>query len=156
MTFWYSCSVLYKHTRTNEVLRKKGGAKRSTTSPLSQPILSKLHKGSLCFLLAGCADGLLVWRWDGETHRRDHGLIPRGADHLPLGPLRVVFQHTLLASVYCDLRGAAGETGWMQVPEEQRAGREGIEVMRRMPGMRKRRRTVGETGNVKREKAEEL
>lgn len=66
---------------------------------------------------AGGVHGLLVWRRDGETYRGDHGFIPCGTDHFPLGPLGVVFQHTLLSSVYCDLRGGRG-TELMQEQEE--------------------------------------
>ena len=54
---------------------------------------------------AGGVDGLLVGRGDGETHRGDHGFVPTGADHLPLGPLGVVLQHTLLPTGYSDLWG---------------------------------------------------
>lgn len=85
------------------------------------------HHYPACISPAGCVDGLLVRRRDGETHRGDHGLIPRGTDHLPLGPLRVVFQHTLLASVYRDLRGGQR----YRMDARTRRNREGMEVMER-------------------------
>lgn len=59
----------------------------------------------VCVSPARCVDGFLVWRRHGETHRGDHGFVPRRTDHLPLGPLRVILEHTLLASAYRDLRG---------------------------------------------------
>lgn len=65
-------------------------------------------------LPACCIDGLQVRRWDSEADRGHHGLIPCGTDHLPLGPLRVVLQYTLLTSIYCYLR-ADRCTKWMEM-----------------------------------------
>lgn len=73
---------------------------------------------SRCVSPAGCVHGLLVGGWDGETHRGDHGLVPRRTDHLPLGPLGVVFQHTLLSPGYCDLRGGRG-SGWTETGKRE-------------------------------------
>ena len=73
---------------------------------------------------AGCVNGLLVRRWDGETHRGDHGLVSRGAYHLPLSPLRVVLQHTLLPLTYCDLGGVWRCSIETKMDGERERGRE--------------------------------
>lgn len=55
-------------------------------------------------LPVGHFDGLFVGRGDQEAHRGHHGLVPRGADHLPLGSLRVVLQHALIVPADGDLQ----------------------------------------------------
>lgn len=67
-------------------------------------------------LPVGCTDGLLVRRWDSEAHWGHHSLIPCGTDHLPLGPLRVVLQHTLLTPINGDLRADRCKK-WMEMSE---------------------------------------
>ena len=52
---------------------------------------------------------LFVWRRDGEAHRRDHGLIPSGADDLPLSAMRVVCQNAFIVF----------ENGYLVLKEEQ-------------------------------------
>lgn len=58
ITFWYSCSVLYKHTHIN--------VKKNTTSPPSQPVSSKLQ---MFFMFLTCwlcwwPPGLEVAQWN--------------------------------------------------------------------------------------------
>lgn len=55
-------------------------------------------------LPVGHLNGLFVGWGDQEADRRHHGLIPCGADHLPLGPLGIVLQDTLVIPADGDLQ----------------------------------------------------
>lgn len=77
------------------------------TNPL--PISVPLHlwdspAAETSKLPVGHLDGLFVGWGDQEADRRHHGLVPRGTDHLPLGPLGIVLQHTLVIPADGDLR----------------------------------------------------
>lgn len=55
-------------------------------------------------LPAGHLNGILVGWGDEEADRWHHCFIPCGADHFPLGPLRIIFQHTLIILANSDLK----------------------------------------------------
>lgn len=96
-TFWYNCSVLWD----------KAEQWRDELAPFSQK--GRWHDMNPSVSPCRRVNGLFVWRWNGETHRGDHGLIPGRVDDLPLGPVSVTGQHALVIFRNGDLRESRGK-----------------------------------------------
>lgn len=60
--------------------------------------------GSWANLPASHLNGILIGWGNEETDWWHHCFIPCGADHFPLGPLWIIFQHTLIILTNCDLK----------------------------------------------------